>query len=64
MTVYIFEVMYVRYHAVGICKIKLSLCLINYKVIKTLREWRYPVWWPGVKNSPNVAHKCRKRRLK
>jgi hypothetical protein len=23
-----------------------------------------PVWWPGVKNSPNVAHACRKRRLK
>jgi hypothetical protein len=22
------------------------------------------VWWPGVKNSPNVAHACRKRRLK
>jgi hypothetical protein len=23
-----------------------------------------PVRWPGVKNSPNVAHVCRKRRLK
>jgi len=23
-----------------------------------------PVWWPGVKNSPNVTHACRKRRLK
>jgi hypothetical protein len=23
-----------------------------------------PVWWPAVKNSPNVAHVCRKRRLK
>jgi len=22
------------------------------------------VWWPGVKNSPNVTHACRKRRLK
>jgi hypothetical protein len=24
----------------------------------------FPVWWPGIKNSPNVAHACRKRRLK
>jgi hypothetical protein len=23
-----------------------------------------PVWWPGVKNSSNVTHACRKRRLK
>jgi hypothetical protein len=23
-----------------------------------------PVWWPGIKNSPNVTHACRKRRLK
>jgi hypothetical protein len=23
-----------------------------------------PVWWPGNKNSPNVTHACRKRRLK
>jgi hypothetical protein len=23
-----------------------------------------PVWWSGVKNSPNVANACRKRRLK
>jgi hypothetical protein len=23
-----------------------------------------PVWWPGVKNSPNIAHACRKRQLK
>jgi hypothetical protein len=23
-----------------------------------------PVWWPEVKNSPNVAHAWRKRRLK
>jgi hypothetical protein len=23
-----------------------------------------PVLWPGVKNSPNVAHACRKKRLK
>jgi hypothetical protein len=23
-----------------------------------------PVWWLEVKNSPNVAHACRKRRLK
>jgi hypothetical protein len=27
-------------------------------------EMGSPVWWPGVKNSPNVAHACRKRRLK
>jgi hypothetical protein len=24
----------------------------------------YPVWWPGLKNSPTVSHACRKRRLK
>jgi hypothetical protein len=29
-------------------------------------RWRrqYPVWWPGLKNSPTVTHACRKRRLK
>jgi hypothetical protein len=24
----------------------------------------FPVWWPGIKNSPKVDHSCRKRRLK
>jgi hypothetical protein len=25
---------------------------------------KFPVWWPGNKNSPSVTHACRKRRLK
>jgi hypothetical protein len=35
-----------------------------------MNTWRdecespYPVWWPGLKNSPTVTHACRKRRLK
>jgi hypothetical protein len=24
----------------------------------------FPVWWPGLKNSPTVTHACHKRRLK
>jgi hypothetical protein len=29
-----------------------------------IRRLKFPVWWPGNKNSPNVTHACRKRRLK
>ena len=28
------------------------------------KYWGHPVWWPGLKNSPTVAHACRKRRLR
>jgi hypothetical protein len=35
-----------------------KLCFINCIIVK------YPVWWPGNKNSPTVTHACRKRRLK
>jgi hypothetical protein len=35
-----------------------------HKIISTGINYVTPVWWPGVKNSPNVAHACRKRRLK
>jgi hypothetical protein len=29
-----------------------------------LNRNKFPVWWPGNKNSPTVTHACRKRRLK
>jgi hypothetical protein len=47
---------------------ELTLLLSNYLIRATLIYvkwfWTPPVWWPGVKNSPNVVHACRKRRLK
>jgi hypothetical protein len=36
-----------------------------YVCIKfTTLHKKYPMWWPGLKNSPTVTHVCRKRRLK
>jgi hypothetical protein len=40
--------------------------LINTQIIKLFVNimYNFPVWWPGLKNSPTVTHACRKRRLK
>jgi hypothetical protein len=39
----------------------------DYNQYITIKIWIHlhlPVWWPEDKNIPNVAHACRKRRLK
>jgi hypothetical protein len=52
--------------AAGIVYIFVILC--NTVILYDWKYWtditKLSVWWPEDKNSPNVAHACRKRRLK
>jgi hypothetical protein len=39
-------------------------CLLHCRTISISMWLHFPMWWPGLKNSPTVTHACRKRRLK
>jgi hypothetical protein len=43
---------------------KLELYGTLYQLFIDFERAYAPGWWPGVKNSSNVAHACRKKRLK